>query len=194
VMLNPGEFISYVRTPTTIRAIELDFEGELRDSRGMRRFTYGDYYCENEVGCSYLTSAHYMRQGYKKPGDGPLRPRVVCLCGSTKFMDAFRLAALHETLGGRIVLSIGCDLRGQEFDTFTREHKAELKVGFDELHKRKIDLADEILVINIGGYIGDSTKSEIRYAIAHGKSVRWLEPDKKWDDDDTKTWPPEKMT
>jgi hypothetical protein len=67
VTLNPAEFVSYVRTPTTIRAVELDFEGELRDSRGVRRFSYGDYYCENEAGCCYITSAPYMRQGYKRP-------------------------------------------------------------------------------------------------------------------------------
>ena len=44
----------------------------------------------------------------------------------------------------------------------------------DDMHKRKIDMADEIFVINVGGYIGDSTQSEIEYAIEHGKTVRYL--------------------
>lgn len=108
-------------------------------------------------------------------------PKVVCLCGSTRFLDAFRKAMAEETYFGRIVLSIGCNLRDHEFDTFTQEHKAEIKIALDELHKRKIDLADEVLVLNVGGYVGDSTKSEIRYAIEHGKPIRWLEPDKKWE-------------
>jgi len=60
------------------------------------------------------------------------------------------------------------------------DHMAEAagrKEHFDELHKRKIDLADQVLVCNIDGYIGDSTKSEIAYARAHGKPVRFLEPE-----------------
>jgi hypothetical protein len=51
-----------------------------------------------------------------------------------------------------------------------------LKERLDELHKHKIDLADEVLVLNVGGYIGDSTRSEVRHAIKRGKALRWLEP------------------
>ena len=49
------------------------------------------------------------------------------------------------------------------------------KEMLDDMHKRKIDMADEIFVINVGGYIGDSTRSEIEYAKAHGKKVKYLE-------------------
>lgn len=49
------------------------------------------------------------------------------------------------------------------------------KEMLDDMHKRKIDMADEIYVINVGGYIGDSTRSEIAYAKAHGKTVNCLE-------------------
>ena len=49
------------------------------------------------------------------------------------------------------------------------------KEMLDDMHKRKIDLADGIYVINVGGYIGDSTRSEIAYAKAHGKKVEYLE-------------------
>ena len=52
----------------------------------------------------------------------------------------------------------------------------EQKIALDELHKRKIDLCDEVYVLNVGGYIGDSTRSEIEYAEAHGKRVRYREP------------------
>lgn len=108
---------------------------------------------------------------------GSLRPTVVVLCGSTRFSHAFREANLRETLAGRIVLSIGCDMRsdGELFADLTEDAIAKIKADLDELHKRKIDLADEVLVLNIGGYVGDSTRSEIEYARAQGKPVRWLE-------------------
>ena len=49
------------------------------------------------------------------------------------------------------------------------------KEMLDDMHKRKIDMADSIYVINVGGYIGESTKSEIKYAKKHGKAVNYLE-------------------
>lgn len=106
---------------------------------------------------------------------GP-RPTITVLCGSTRFGQAFRDANLGFTLAGRIVLSIGCDTKsdddlakmGDQFD-------AALKDQLDELHKRKIDLADEVYVLNVGGYIGESTRSEIEYAEQIGKPVQYLE-------------------
>jgi hypothetical protein len=100
-----------------------------------------------------------------------VRPPIVCLCGSTRFYEAFRQANLRETLAGNIVLSIGCDFKSDDALGLTDMDKERL----DELHKRKIDLADEILVLNVGGYIGSSTKSEIEYAIKNKKRVRYLE-------------------
>lgn len=104
------------------------------------------------------------------------RPTVVCLCGSTRFAEHFRTENLHETIAGRIVLSIGCDTKSDTdllaFGELTEEAKARL----DELHLRKIDLADEILVINVDDYIGESTRREIAYARANGKRVRWWGP------------------
>lgn len=107
------------------------------------------------------------------------RPVIVCLCGSTKFKDAFDLANYEETMAGRIVLSVG-------FFMHTSGNKAphgeavgctpEQKIALDVLHKRKIDLADEVLVLNVGGYIGESTRSEIEYAEKTDKPVRYLEP------------------
>jgi len=86
-------------------------------------------------------------------------------------MDAFRHANLTETVGyGNIVLTVGCDTKSDEH----LQLPADTKVRLDELHKRKIDLADEILVLNVGGYIGDSTRSEIEYATMLGKPIRYL--------------------
>jgi len=104
------------------------------------------------------------------------RPKVVCLCGSTRFYSAFQEANYRETMAGRIVLSVGFyphatpEAHGEEIG-ITPEQKAVL----DELHLRKIDLADEVLVLNVGGYIGDSTRREVEYARTTGKPVRWLE-------------------
>ncbi len=99
------------------------------------------------------------------------RPTIVCLCGSTRFMQAFQEADLRETLAGKIVLTVGCDTKSDVMLGFSPD----VKMMLDELHKRKIDLADEILVLNVGGYVGRSTRSEIDYARMHGKRVRWLE-------------------
>lgn len=105
-------------------------------------------------------------------------PPIVCLCGSTRFASEFRRQNLRLTLAGEIVLSIGCDARQDEDRAAMAEagDLAAVKARLDELHKRKIDLASYILIINPGGYIGESTRSEIRYALAHRKPVRYLEP------------------
>lgn len=106
--------------------------------------------------------------------DGPV---IVCLCGSTRFGDAFRQANRDETLAGRIVLSIGVDLRtdAAHFAGMNEEELATVKAKLDALHLRKIALADEVLVLNVGGYIGDSTTREIAYARSRGKRIRFLE-------------------
>ena len=123
----------------------------------------------------YLYGARRVLQaGYRKVDLN--RPQIVCLCGSTRFSEAFIKAFLDETLAGKVVLTVGNDWRDtrqwQEIDP-------QKKVMLDELHKRKIDLADEILVLNVKGYIGESTRSEIDYAIAHDKPVRYLEDTKR---------------
>lgn len=96
-------------------------------------------------------------------------PKIVCLCGSTKFKDEFLEANYRETMQGHIVLSVGSFMHADG-----RVHSEKAKLGLDDLHKRKIDLADEVLVINVNGYIGSSTKSEIEYTLAQGKPVRYL--------------------
>ncbi len=105
------------------------------------------------------------------------QPRIVCLCGSTRFGTAYQLANLEETLAGRIVLTIGCDMKSDS-DLFANKSPGELeeiKTQLDWLHFRKIDLADEVLILNVGGYIGESTRRERDYAQEQGKKIRWLE-------------------
>ena len=97
--------------------------------------------------------------------------KVITLCGSTRFKDDFERVNRELTLAGNIVISVGCF--GHSGDTFTEEQK----VMLDDMHKRKIDMADAIYVINKDGYIGSSTRSEIKYALMHGKQVIYMEDD-----------------
>ena len=103
--------------------------------------------------------------------------KVITLCGSTRFKDAFMETQKRLTLEGNIVISVGLFGHSGDDEVWTEGTKEML----DDMHKRKIDMADEIFVINVGGYIGASTRSEIENAKAAGKAVRYLEPDKKYD-------------
>lgn len=98
-----------------------------------------------------------------------MRYKVITLCGSTKFKDDFMRVQKELTLAGNIVISVGCF--GHSGDELTDDQKRML----DDMHKAKIDMADEIYVINKGGYIGESTESEIAYAAVHNKKIRFLE-------------------
>ncbi|WP_027207199.1 hypothetical protein [Butyrivibrio fibrisolvens] len=104
--------------------------------------------------------------------------KVITLCGSTRFKDAFMEAQKRLTLEGNIVISVGLfgHSGDQEvWDGMDEGTLSKTKEMLDDMHKRKIDMADEIFVINVGGYIGDSTRSEIEYAATAGKSIRYLE-------------------
>lgn len=96
---------------------------------------------------------------------------VITLCGSTKFKDDFMREQKRLTLEGNIVISVGLFGHSGDDEVWTDNVKEML----DDMHKRKIDMADEIFVINKGGYIGSSTKSEIEYATNTGKKVNYME-------------------
>jgi hypothetical protein len=108
------------------------------------------------------------------------RPKIVCLCGSTRFTEQMLIKQWELTKQGVIVVT-WCALPDSYFeanDYADRAHigdREDVKVAIDELHKRKIDLADEVFVLNLGGYIGSSTRSEIDYAVAQGKPVLYAE-------------------
>ena len=97
--------------------------------------------------------------------------KIITLCGSTKFKEQYLEAQKRFTLEGNIVISVGLFGHSGDDEVWTEGTKAML----DDMHKRKIDLADEIFVVNVGGYIGESTRSEIAYAMANGKVVKYLE-------------------
>ena len=96
------------------------------------------------------------------------RPEIVCICGSTRFVEQMRAANRDLTFAGVIVVAPG------EADEVVTDDQ---KTALDALHLRKIDLADRVLVVNPGGYVGESTGREIAYARAAGKPVSFTDPD-----------------
>lgn len=130
-----------------------------REIRAMAVTSVGDIEAAYETLCQLAV----------RPAESPRRPVVVCLCGSTRFGKAYAQAQRVETLAGKIVLSVGLLGHQEGLDM-----QGSVKQMLDELHLRKIDLADEILVLNVGGYIGASTRREIDYATISGKRVRYL--------------------
>jgi hypothetical protein len=149
-------------------------------SNGVRTTQYL-YHCSDHTGSldesmpvrmeNHMTTtlADLLKRKEQQP-----RPRVVCLCGSTRFMRSFQDANLRETLAGKIVLTMGCDTKSD--DDLVKAGVALNKEALDTLHLAKIDLADEILVLNVGGHIGESTRREIEYARLEGVIIRYLEP------------------
>ena len=97
--------------------------------------------------------------------------KVITLCGSTRFKEAFIETQKRLTLEGNIVISVGLFGHSGDDEVWAEGTKEML----DDMHRRKIDMADEIFVINVGGYIGASTGSEIEYARLTGKKVNYLE-------------------
>ena len=125
--------------------------------------------CEKCGSLSYLDSyfqayiCNTCQQKYK----------VITLCGSTKFKDEFLKAQKELTLQGNIVISVG--LFGHADGDYQTVLTDDIKIMLDDMHKRKIDIADEIYIINKNGYIGSSTRSEIEYAENNGKVINYLE-------------------
>jgi hypothetical protein len=113
-------------------------------------------------------------------------PEIVVLCGSTRFYDEFQEANYRLTMIGKIVLSVGFYPHSIAKTGHGEGvgHDSAQKLALDELHKRKIDLADSVLVLCPGRYIGESTRSEINYAREHGKPILYLNGDWLTDDSD----------
>ena len=112
-----------------------------------------------------VTSSRYI-------SDAP--PEIITLCGSTRFKTAFLAEQRRLTLEGKIVISVGL-FGHDELPPGERERGNEIKDMLDELHLRKIDLADRVHVINVNGYVGESTRREIDYANETGVHVTYME-------------------
>lgn len=123
-----------------------------------------------------------QRRFWHDTSSGRRGPKIVCLCGSTRFWRTFQEESLRETLAGHIVLSIGTARAADEGDTAFGGYMPQgdcdaTKEALDQLHLWKVALADEVLILNVEGYIGRSTSRELAHARALGKLVRFLEPE-----------------
>lgn len=98
--------------------------------------------------------------------------KIICLCGSLRYKKEMGEAELNFVLSGCIVLTPCC----MYVDAQRTDLYMEYKEHFDKMHKKKIDIADLIYVVNVDGYIGESTRSEIDYAIQKGKTITYLVP------------------
>ena len=123
--------------------------------KGIYQFSFGTAISE------YLNTIEAKERDFK----------VITLCGSTRFKEQFLEVQKRLTLEGCIVISVG--LFGHSGDE--EVWKPGTKEMLDDMHLRKIDMADEIFVINVGGYIGESTRREIAYAEKTGKKINYLE-------------------
>jgi hypothetical protein len=116
-----------------------------------------------------------MSEQQATENDAPAK--VITLCGSTRYKQHFEMVNRRLTMGGAVVISLGVfghtDLPDYDWTT----DASDLKRTLDRLHFQKIDMADEVYVVNPGGYIGESTSREVRYALANGKPVRFLTDD-----------------
>ena len=103
--------------------------------------------------------------------------KIITLCGSVKFWNEYRIWNAILTLEGNVVFSCGLSLKSGFEDILRMDRRShdEIKRELDRIHLKKIDLSDEIFVLNVGGYIGESTRKEIEYAVMHGKTVTYLE-------------------
>ena len=124
---------------------------------------------------THVLPSHFFRYFCENSAFMVGKFKVVTLCGSTRFKEQFLEAQKRLTLEGNIVISVGLFGHSGDEEVWTEGTKEML----DNMHKRKIDMADSIYVINVGGYIGESTRSEIEYATRNGKDVEYLEPLKK---------------
>lgn len=109
------------------------------------------------------------------------KPKIICLCGSTRFTDQMLIKQWEFTKQGCIVVS-WCALPESYFNGPEKTHIGDqegVKELVDEVHKRKIDLCDEVFVLDVDGYIGESTQSEIEYAEKIGKPIRYLEEEEE---------------
>ena len=121
---------------------------------------------------AFVVDAVNKYRPVKAPADEGLikRPKVICLCGSTRFKEAFEKAERDIALRGEICLTVGLFGHMEGLDMQGKD-----KANLDQLHLRKIDMSDEVLVLNVGNYIGASTAREIGYCEIVGKPVKYLE-------------------
>lgn len=110
------------------------------------------------------------------------KPKVITIVGSTRFSDVQQIAMMHLSMMGHIVIPCGLyghadEPQGAEYLTSDGDESTPEKRMLDKLHYQKIDISDAIFIVNIGGYMGSSSRRELGYAVSAGKEVMWMFPD-----------------
>lgn len=141
------------------------------------------FYVDAKTG-TLLEEVHQSVYGLNYQAEREVRqlrtlPRIICLCGSTRFKDAILAASERFTMGGNIVLApnvFGREATDEGKNTHTVLVSEAEKALLDALHFRKIDLSDRVHVVNLDGYIGRSVHNEVRYAVENDKFVTFEHP------------------
>ena len=100
--------------------------------------------------------------------------KVITLCGSTKFEAEFAEVNQRLTMDGCVVISLGMFSLPDLPDYDWTVDSSDLKGRLGGVHFQKIRMADEVYIVDPGGYVGESTRREIAYAESLGKPVRYL--------------------
>ena len=147
---------------------------KVRDEIKNVLYDSGCQHCLLDFECDKILAIPEIKQALELLEKKQKQPKIICLCGSTRFVDIFNEWRKRLTLEGNIIVSI--ELVTPQTGREDPQHSNyKVKQALDELHLRKIDLADEIFVINVNGYIGESTTREIEYAKSLGKPIKYLE-------------------
>jgi hypothetical protein len=139
--------------------------------------------CASEIDRPHMFIVNAIRRLIENMDKEPkvIKPKIICLCGSTRFTEIMLIQQWELTKQGYVVLS-WCALPDSYFSGKDKTHIGDqegVKKIVDEVHLRKIDFADEVFILNVGGYIGESTARELAYAKERGKKIRYLEPTKE---------------
>lgn len=167
-----------------IQSVEEYVESQSTHMRMGEQYTYSEVvdmavsYIESKYFDPYILSLQGTAQEQPVDADGWIaKPKVVCFCGSTRFAEWFMIKRWELEKQG--IITLGINILPNNYFAEGDSHGAEqegVKEILDELHKRKIDLADEVFILNVDGYIGESTRNELEYALQIGKPVKCLEP------------------
>ncbi len=177
-LTNPSIIITYINDKLrTILEVDDPSKITIVKSNGERVLKRVDWF-SSEGTLEYSLDKikkNVLAQSYYRLPD----PKVICLCGSTRFYKQFQEINLEETLAGNIVLSIGYDGGSDHSLGLTDKQKREL----DWLHKKKIEMSDEIIVIRLDTYIGESTAREIEFAKELNLPIRYADFKTIYDND-----------
>ena len=163
-----ADLMEVINAEIKVRNINYEDIEEVRKTKAEKKGKF-----ENKIYLNYVEQDYIDKkeeEESKKEWRKLKKYNIITLWGSIKFKDEFLKVQEKLVLEGNIVFTPNF------FNNIKKEEiSLETKEMLDKMHKQKIDMSDEIYVINQGGYIGESTKLEIEYAKSKGKKITYLE-------------------